>query len=199
MNKKLVLFDFDGTITTKDTLLKFIVFYRGTVRYGLGLIILSPVLFLYVIKLLKNWKAKQIFLSWYFKGEDITSFNRRCKQFSDEVIPSLVRPQALQAIEKYKREGYTIAVVSASPENWVRPWCELHGVSCIATTLEVENTFITGKIKGKNCFGEEKCRRIQDTYTLSEFNEIIAYGDTSGDKEMLALAHKKFYKPFRLG
>ena len=66
-----------------------------------------------------------------------------------------------------------------------------------ARQLEVKDGLITGKIKGINCYGPEKESRIRAAYMLKDFDEILAYGDSEGDREMLALASKKFYRPFR--
>lgn len=195
--KQLVLFDFDGTITTKDTLAEFMIFYHGKIRYVLGLAILSPIIASYLFKLMPNWKSKQYFLTWFLKNENASVFEKRCKDFSDSCVGNLIRPKALEAIQQYKRLGATVVVVSASAENWVKPWCDKHDLACIATKLEVKNNRLTGKILGKNCHGPEKVCRIKENFTLETFDEIIAYGDTSGDKEMLALAHQSHYKPFR--
>lgn len=195
--KKLVLFDFDGTITTKDTLIEFVLFYRGRHQYLFGIFMLAPMLALYVTKLIPNWKAKQHFLSHYFKGEKISDFNSRCLDFSTKVLPSLIRPQAIEAIEEYRKQNVTIAVVSASAENWVKPWCDKYEMICLATKLEVKDGTITGKLSGRNCYGDEKVCRIKECFNLSDYHEIIAYGDSSGDKEMLKLAHHPFYKPFK--
>ncbi len=195
--KKLVLFDFDGTITTKDTLIEFILFYRGRHQYLLGIVMLAPMLALYVTKLIPNWKAKQHFLSHYFKGENVDTFNSRCRDFSTKVLPALIRPQALEAIEEYRKQNVTMAVVSASAENWIKPWCDRYGMLCLASKLEVKDGNITGKLNGRNCYGDEKVCRIKEQFNLSDYQEIIAYGDTSGDKEMLELAHQTFFKPFR--
>jgi phosphatidylglycerophosphatase C len=197
LKKSLVLFDFDGTITTKDTLAEFIKFYRGNLRYHTGLFILSPILVAYVAKLMPNWKSKQYFLSWFLKNENILEFEAKCRDFLKTKLPALIRPGALQAIEDYKKRGATVAVVSASAENWVKPWCDQHGLICLATNLEVKDNKLTGKFKGKNCHGPEKVDRITNRFKISDFDEIIAYGDSSGDREMLALAHKGHYKPFR--
>jgi phosphatidylglycerophosphatase C len=195
--KKLALFDFDGTITTKDTLLEFVRFYKGRNRFFFGLLMLTPLLALFIARLIPNWKAKQQFLSHYFKGENISEFNSRCVQFSAEVIPALIRPKALQAISDLKRENVTIAVVSASAENWVKPWCDANGLICLATKLEVKNNMLTGNYEGRNCYGDEKACRIKEHFDVSSYHEIIAFGDSAGDKEMLALAHRGFFKPFR--
>src|SRR5687767_13366823 len=124
----LVLFDFDGTITTKDTLIEFVHFYRGKKQYWRGMLMLSPILTLFALKIIPNWKAKQFFLSQFFKGEKISEFNARCLDFSKKVLPALVRPGAKKAIEDYLKQNTTIAVVTASAENWVKPWCDQNGI-----------------------------------------------------------------------
>jgi phosphatidylglycerophosphatase C len=197
LQKQLVLFDFDGTITTKDTLAEFMIFYHGKLRYAAGLALLLPFIAAYIFKLMPNWKSKQYFLSHFLKDESATVFEKRCMQFSENYLPYLIRPGALEAINQYKKNGATVAVVSASAENWVKPWCDQNGIRCLATKLEVQQNKLTGKILGKNCHGPEKVCRIKEKFNLDQYDEVIAYGDTSGDKEMLALAHKSHYKPFR--
>lgn len=195
--KRLVLFDFDGTLTTRDTLIEFIRFYHGDARFLLGFALLSPVLVMLKLKLIHNQKAKEIVLRHFFQGEPVETFHRQCLRFTPH-IDTLLRPQAKAMLKQYQNEPQTeLAVVSASPENWVSIWCNHVNIPCIATRLENDNGRITGKIIGKNCFGQEKAERIQQQFDLSQFSEIIAYGDSAGDREMLALAHKKFYKPFR--
>ena len=194
-----MLFDFDGTITTKDTLIEFVHFYRGRNNYLLGMVKLAPIMALYALKIIPNWKAKQFFLTRFFKGEKMEDFDRKCINFSTVVLPSLIRREAQEAIAQYKAQQATIAVVSASAENWVKPWCDRHGVICLCTRLDVSDGLITGKIKGRNCYGDEKVCRIREYFNLADFDQVIAYGDSRGDKEMLALARERHYKPFRGG
>ena len=194
---QLVLFDFDGTITTKDTLVEFVRFYRGNKKYMESMVFLSPILALYACKIIPNWKAKQFFLARHFRGEKIDDFNSRCQEFSKNVLPALIRPKALESIKSYRDNKVTMAVVSASAENWVKPFCDDHGLLCLATRLQVKNGVITGNLEGKNCYGDEKVCRIKDQFDLSSFDEIVAYGDSPGDREMLQLAHQSFYKPWR--
>jgi len=196
-SSRLVLFDFDGTITTKDTLKEFVRFYRGNRRYLESMITLSPILGLYALRMLPNWKAKQYFLSRHFRGENIDVFNSRCLEFSTRILPSLIRPGALAAIQSYREQHVTMAVVSASAENWVKPFCDENDLLCLATKLEVQNKVITGKLLGRNCYGDEKVCRIKEQFDITSFDEIIAYGDSAGDREMLAMAHQAHYKPWR--
>lgn len=197
MRNGLALFDFDGTITKKDTLIEFIRYYHGTSKLLYGLCVLSPVLAAYKTGVIPNWKAKEKMLQFFFKGHSVKKFNDMCLEFTKGCIPSLIRPQAMNAIETHIKNNDHVYVVSASPENWVRPWCEQMNIKCIATCLETKDGHLTGRMSGKNCHGEEKVERIKHSITLGNYSEVFAYGDTEGDKPMLALAHKAFYKPFR--
>lgn len=197
MKKRIVLFDFDGTITTKDTLLEFIRFYHGSAKFVTGFLLNSPWLVLMKLKVIPNWKAKEKVLEWFFRNEEVTTFNAKCEAFNSSVMSSLIRPKAIKEIQYHLGTDATVVVVSASAENWVKPWCSSIGVNCLATQLEIKDGRLTGKINGINCYGAEKERRIKSCYDLNEFDEIFAYGDSRGDLEMLGLAHQKHYKPFR--
>jgi phosphatidylglycerophosphatase C len=197
VKRRLVLFDFDGTITTHDTLLEFIKFYHGTPKFLMGFALHSPWIGLMFLKVIPNWKTKQKVLQWFFSGVSTEEFNKKSEAFCETVVPRLVRPKALIEIEKHRAEGSTVVVVSASAENWIRPWCKKYDLNCIATQLEEVDNKLTGKIKGVNCYGPEKEHRIRACYTLSDYDEVIAYGDSKGDLEMLALAKQQFYRPFR--
>lgn len=195
--KKLVIFDFDGTITTRDTLLEFIRFYSGNVKFFIGFLLASPAIILSKFKVIPNWRAKEIVLTWFFKNENVEHFNTKGKIFAADRTPHFIRPEAQQQINQYLQAGCRVIVVSASAENWVKPWCDVIGVECIATKLETKEQRMTGKILGKNCYGPEKVVRIKENLNLSDYQNITVYGDSAGDREMLALGNEKHYKPFR--
>jgi phosphatidylglycerophosphatase C len=195
--KKIAFFDFDGTITTKDTLLEFIKFSKGTFRFYIGFLINSPYLVAYKLKIITNQKAKEKVLQFFFRNTALNDFNRQCEAFAKNALPQLLRPAALSEIEKLKKEGSTVVIVSASPENWLEKWTQQINANLLSTKLEIKDGKLTGNILGKNCHGEEKVRRIKEAFNLSEFEVINAYGDSSGDRPMLSLATAGFYKPFR--
>jgi phosphatidylglycerophosphatase C len=195
--KKIAFFDFDGTITSKDTLFELIKYQKGKASFYTGFLINSPVLAALKLKLVSNQFAKEKVLQYFFKGDELTSFQKACDLFTTERLPAVIRPGAMAEIAKLQDLGFEIAVVSASAENWIKKWSDKIGVQLIATRLESVNKQLTGKIKDKNCNGEEKAIKIRSAYDLSQYDEIYAYGDSSGDKAMLGLATKSFYKPFR--
>jgi len=195
--KSIAFFDFDGTITKDDSLLKFIRFVVGDIKFLVGLFVISPILFLYKLRFVPNYKAKQIMLSWYFKGMSKENFLQVANEYSLEHIDKIVRKQAIEKLNWHKSQNHKIVVVSASLDCWLRPWCKRNGFELIATQLDFKNAMVTGKLKTNNCYGIEKVNRILEQYNLKEFEYIYTYGDSKGDNEMLSLGNESYYKPFR--
>ena len=190
------LFDFDGTITKDDSLIKFILFAAGNVKFVFGIALLSPMLVAYKLKFIPNYKAKQYMLSYFFKGMSEEKFMRIANEYSLNHIDTILRPKAMEKIVWHKEQGHKIVVVSASMECWLKPWCDKNELELIATKLEITNNKLTGKFASKNCYGPEKVNRIREIYNLKDYERIYAYGDSKGDMEMLGIADKKHYKYF---
>jgi HAD superfamily hydrolase (TIGR01490 family) len=197
LNSSIAFFDFDGTITSKDTLAEILKFTKGKFSYYSGLAVLSPVIIAYKLNLMPNQRAKEILLAHYFKGIEIEKFDAICEEFSEKVLPYLFRKNALQEIRSHLQNDTKVVIVSASPENWILPWCKKYNIECIATKLQVQDGKITGKIEGHNCYGNEKVKNILKKYNLSQYSKIYAYGDTRSDLPMLSLSTDSFYKPFK--
>lgn len=198
MKTKVYAFDFDGTLTTKDTLLEFIKFARGKRRLYTTLLLFLPLLVLMKLHLYPNWKAKQQVFSFLFRGMDEADFNALCTSFAREKA-HLMRPDGLNEIRKALAENSKVMIVSASIDNWVRPFFAEFAdriiVSC--TRIEVRNGLITGKFLTKNCYGEEKVKRIRTVFPYRKSYHLIAFGDSKGDSRMFEYADESHYKPFR--
>lgn len=197
MSRIIAFFDFDGTITSKDSLLEFIRYSKGNFAFFAGFALHAPVILAYKLQIITNHRAKEIMLRHFFGKMPVEEFEQLCEKFNAEVMPSLIRDKALKEIDKLRSHGADVVVVSASPENWIVHWCRKLGVQCIATRMLINNNKITGKIDGRNCHGEEKVRRIRELYDLDGYTSVYCYGDTPGDRYMLSLADFRFYKPFR--
>ena len=196
---KIYAFDFDGTLTTKDTLIEFIRFSKGSVRLFLGFLLFSPLLILMKLHLYPNWKTKQSVFSWFFKGMSLDSFNRLCVDFAQQ-NKQLLRPAGIKKLQQAVRDKDSIVlIISASVDNWV---CHFFDeidkkIQVLGTQIEVEGGYLTGRFITKNCYGQEKVSRLKELYPQREAYELIAFGDSRGDKELLAHADKGYYKPFR--
>jgi len=192
----LALFDFDGTITSQDSLILFIRYAKGNLATALGILLLAPMLIAFKCKLIPNYKTKQWLFTYFFKGMSEAIFNQKAAEFSLKQLETILRPEAIKKINWHKAQGHKIIVISASIENWLKPWCDQNQLALIATTLEIKNGHLSGKFQSKNCYGIEKVNRLKHSYDLNKFKTIYAYGDSRGDRELLEIAHHKFYRRF---
>lgn len=192
----LALFDFDGTITHRDSLTDFIPYAVGWKRFCAGLVVLTPALSLFALKLLANDKTKEIVLKHYFCGWPQERFLAVAEKFANEKLPSLTKPSAMERIRWHKQQNHTIAVVSASPELYLLPWCRKEGLELIGTRLEIVDGKMTGKLDGANCHGREKIQRIRKKYDLTKFERIYAYGDSESDRCQQEIAHEFHFRSF---
>ena len=197
MKRRIAFFDFDGTITTKDTLLEIIKYQKGVSKFYTGFILCSPYIVAWKLGLIPNYAAKERVMRFFFSKTPIDEFQRKCNAFANEVLPSLLRPKALEEIKRLQQSGAEVVIVSASPGNWSEQWRKTLNIDSLATRLQIKDSKLTGRFDGKNCHGEEKVCRIRDAYDLNNYDEIYCYGDSKGDKPMLELATFAFYKPFR--
>ena len=197
--RKIYAFDFDGTLTTKDTLLEFIRFAKGSGQMFRGFLLFSPLLLLMKLHLYPNWKAKQQFFSYFFKGMNIDDFNALCTHFAEQ-NKHLLRPAGIEKVRQaIEEEQATVLIISASIDNWVRPFFDEidKKIQVLGTQIETTGGRLTGQFTTKNCYGQEKVNRLTALYPHREAYDLIAFGDSRGDKELLDFADKGFYKPFR--
>lgn len=206
MPASLYLFDFDGTLTNRDSLLCLFSFYGGRARMLWEFLKRSPQLVLMKLRLYSNHKLKQQIFASYFRGMPLDDFNRLCRRFA-EAHMNILRRQGVATIRQALASGAAVAVVSASIDNWVRPFLQLaftdsadtgaKSVEVLGTQVEVVNGCLTGRFSTSNCYGPEKVRRVREAFPGLDKCRIVAFGDSRGDREMLALADERHYKPFR--
>lgn len=202
--RKISVFDFDGTLTTADTLIAFLRSVAGTRRLLLALVCYSPLLVLMKLHLYPNDRAKQRLFAHFFKGMSEADFNACCMRFAEHAAP-LLRPAGIDCVRRALAEGQDVYVVSASMDSWVRPVLALHyetdatrvRITVLGTRPEVENGRLTGRFATPNCYGAEKVRRLSAHIPQREQIHITAYGDSRGDKELLNYANEAHFRPFR--
>ena len=186
-------FDFDGTLTTKDTLTAFIRFTHGRRRLLLGLLRHAHWLLLMRLGLYPNWKVKEKVFAYYYKGTTYEQFWQWGRCFAD-VAEALLNRQTTALLRWHLAEGHTVCVVTASIDEWVRPVCERLGVGMVlATRIEVSSDgILTGRFLSRNCYGAEKVARLLETFPRRDSYTLYAYGDSRGDRELLAMADEGF-------
>ena len=217
-------FDFDGTLTTRDTLLLFIRHARGWWALFGGLLLFSPLLVLMKLHLADNGRTKERLFGHYFRGMLERDFDALCQSFARSHT-HVLRTAGLRTIQQALDRGDRVVILSASIDRWVEACLRQFLVSSflfqvLGTEIEVVDGRLTGRFTTPNCYGPEKVRRLKEFLkkvsprgdvegatkvsprgdvegALEGTPFIIAYGDSRGDKELLAYADESHYKPFR--
>lgn len=194
---KVYAFDFDGTLTRRDTLIEFIRFAKGDKAFLLCFLRYSPLLVLMKLGLYPNWKAKQRVFSHCFRGMAVDTFNSLCSRFARDKA-RLMRPKGMKKLREVLAEGGKVVVVSASVNNWVEPFfAGIGGVYVVGTMVEEREGVLTGRFLTKNCYGEEKVTRLLQLFPERTQYWLTAYGDSRGDFELLDFANESYYRPFK--
>jgi phosphatidylglycerophosphatase C len=191
-------FDFDGTITRRDTLLPFLVYACGRARVAAALAAVAPRLSLALAGRGSRDDAKVALLRRVVAGRDASEITAAGRAFADRLAgdPGHFRADVLDRVRWHRDAGHEIVLVSASLTTYLDPLAPRLGFDTVlATTLEVApDGRLTGRRAGLNCRGAEKVARL-DAWLAGSACTLWAYGDSSGDDELLARADR----PARVG
>ena len=193
----IAIFDFDGTIFSRDSLADFLMQTCGKRRFFLYLPLVIGLKLATISGMLSTHCAKEKVFTLFLHGMKWQDFLQACLRYANR-IPRFIYPAALEQIKQHLIAGDRVAIISASVADWIRPWAESVGIQYVeGTTLEVKNGILTGKLAGPNCKGMEKVRRLRQLFPDFESDTLYVYGDSTGDKEILALATYPHYKTFK--
>ena len=193
----IAVFDFDGTLTRQDSLFPFLRMAVGQWRFWLGIGRMLPILIRYILKLIPNWQAKERLFIYFLAGQSERELCQIGQRFALKRLPALLRPEAVRRLRWHQTQGHQVVLVSASLEAYLSPWARLMGIDqVIGTRLKTHSGQLTGRLLGKNCFGQEKVERLKTV--LGDLGQycIYAYGDSRGDKELLAIATFPYFRTF---
>lgn len=195
----LALFDFDGTITRTDTWTPFMRLAVRPSRMRMAVVLLSPVIVGYRLGMISSSRGRQAAARVGFAGERAAEIRQYGARYASTVLPGTLQPRALERLEWHRAAGDHVVIVSASLDAYIAPWCAERGLEYICTTLEERNGRLTGRYVDGDCAGPEKARRIRERFDLASYQVIYAYGDSGEDREMMSLAHRKFYRWEEIG
>ena len=159
--KKLYCFDFDGTLTYKDTMFLYLKFYNSS-KFRIQFVKHIPLFILLKLKLADTEKVKKSFIGSILKGQLQTKIEDKSKLFFEEYYPKILRENALDFIGNIDKENTDSLIVTASLDIWTKPFAEKLQMKLVATQAEFKNGIFTGNFIGKNCNGEEKLERIKN-------------------------------------
>jgi phosphatidylglycerophosphatase C len=190
-------FDFDGTLTVKDSFTSFLRWRAGHGGYAVALAMLAPNLLSYLFHRDRG-RIKAHAVRQFLSGVGREELAAEARAFAQAEGPRLFRPDALVTWEDWKRKGATRVIVTASPTILVAPFADRLGADLLLGTeleFDVEGR-LAGALMGENNRGMEKVRRLRQAFGPN-VRLAAAYGDSSGDTEMLHIAEIKGYRVFK--
>jgi phosphatidylglycerophosphatase C len=193
----LVAFDFDGTLTTADSFTAFLRWRAGTAGWLTGLAALGPATARYLVDRDRG-RIKAAAVAQFLDGVEALQLSEEAERFADQVWDRFMRPDALACWHDWGKKGAHRVIVTASPALTVAPFARRLGAEALlGTELALDpDGRVTGAFVGENCRGEEKVQRLIRAYGPDAVLEA-AYGDTSGDAEMLARATHPGFRRFK--
>lgn len=198
--KTIAVFDFDNTITYRDSLVPFLFYVKGFWKTIYSFFMLTPLFIGFVIGIISRQKTKEAILRCFFGGMQWKELQELGEEYAEKKLDRYLKPEAIKKLAWHHSQGHPCLLVSASLEFYLKPWAKRHGFNeVLASRLELnQENRVTGYLKGKNCWGEEKKRRLLEYLNSKSVQdcELYVYGDSRGDREILELAHHPFYRTF---
>jgi HAD superfamily hydrolase (TIGR01490 family) len=198
--KVVAAFDFDGTLTTRDTFVPFLFRAFGRAKVYRAFLRLLPEALKVVLGISDRDRFKSRLVGRLFCGASVPRLEKAGQEHADEIIGWL-RPGVRERLMWHKSQGHRLVMVSASLRLYLKPVATCLGFDdLLCTDLSSDQAVFDGALAGGNCRGPEKVVRL--TALLGDLSrvELYAYGDSAGDKEMLEAArfpHFRFFEQTR--
>jgi phosphatidylglycerophosphatase C len=194
--RPIVAFDFDGTLTVRDSYTAFLKWRTPRLKWWLGGLRLAPAAAAYLLDRDRG-RIKAAATRVFLAGVPRERLEADARRFAELHSRSLLRPDAVIAWKRWRKEQVRLVIVTASPDLVVSPFARGLGADDVLGTRLAfdERDRVTGGFATPNCRGAEKVVRIQAAFG-PDARVRAAYGDTGGDTEMLAIAEEPYYRVF---
>lgn len=186
-------FDFDETLTRHDSVVPFLRRVAGTRRLLTGLLLRAHRVVPALVRRDRD-TLRLVATEVVFRRADATTVEQHAVRFAETIIADGLRQDTVGRLQWHLEQGHQVVIVSASYEHYVRVVADhlgIHGVA--ATRLELgSGGRYTGRLDGRNCRAAEKVVRLDAWLAERGLHRrhvtLWAYGDSSGDRDLLAVA-----------
>jgi phosphatidylglycerophosphatase C len=192
--RRIAAFDFDGTLTRRDTLVPFLARACGRQELLRALRRVAPLAVRartgrLASELHHRDATKAALLRELFRGRSASWLAEQGERYATE-LPSRLRPEMVEQLEWHRSAGHELVLVSASLRAYLGPFGQAHGFDqVIAVDLEEgDSGHLTGELAAPNVRGPEKAVRLRAWLAGDQPEVLWAYGNSSGDADLLAMA-----------
>ncbi len=188
MEVTVAAFDVDHTLTVRDCVVPFMRQSSGTSPLLLAAL-RRPIEVARMLLRRDRDALKAYFVRAAFAGRSVDEVDEAGAIFAASVADKWMRHDVAQRLRWHQEEGHIVLLVSASLNPYLEVLGDLLEVDAVlCTQLATDGVVCTGALEGANCRGAEKVRRIEEwckTANVPMNSVRYAYGDSSGDHEML--------------
>ena len=192
MAPALALFDLDGTLTRRDTLLPYLAgFLRQHPQRLVRLPLVLPTLARFAIGRGDRGAVKSAAIQAVLAGRTRQGIGAWTGEFVPRLLAHGMHADALAALEAHRRRGDRLVLLSASPDLYVPAIGSALGFTeTVCTGIAWDGERLTGRLTTPNRRGAEKARVLSALRREHPGLEVVAYGNSAGDLEHLALADR---------
>lgn len=195
--KTIAAFDFDGTLTDRDTLFPFLAYINGSYATYLKYLKVAPSLLPYFSKQMTRQQVKERILKENIGNYPEAFVRKKGEEFAEKRVSLYLKPRGIEKLKWHLSEGHTTVLISANLKFFLHPWGKRMGFHhIISSDCEVKNNLLTGKLSLNNCWGKEKVLRLQSLLGDKSNYTLYAYGDSRGDHALLSYADFGHYRIF---
>ena len=185
-------FDFDETLTKRDTVVPFLRRFTSTHRFAVSLLPHTLRLLPMATRRDRD-RLRALATDIVFRDRAVEELDAEAASWGVTIAETLLRADMVARLRWHVEQGHRVVIVTASYEHYVRVVAKVLGdVDVVGTRLEVADGRCTGRLDGANCRGPEKLRRLEAWMRANGLDRndvtLYAYGDSSGDRELLAAA-----------
>ena len=182
----IAVFDLDKTLTDRDCFVRFLLYVRSRGhRLDVGVALRRFGL---------SRTSLKRSLCALLRGSDRETIDALARDFFEQRAKGWLRPSIVDSLNEHKAHGDRVIIVSASLSLYVSCFASFLETEFLATELESDGSVLTGRICGENVRGAEKVSKLDTFLSRAGFKRsevfVTAYGDSAGDREMLAWADR---------
>ena len=189
----IAVFDFDGTIIKKDSLMLFFrQYFKLSWKTLPSLFNLSFYSLKFFLKLYSQKQIKEKLINLAISASQIKNLDITGTDFAVFMM-GFILPDARKEIAHFEAKGYDTVLLSASPDFYLKHISSMLGFSClICTKTEIKNGSII--IKGDNCYGENKVKMLIEKYKNNkiDWDKSYCFADNKSDLSLLKLFGNSF-------